>query len=108
MQVKTVDYRTSDAGEALTESLLNTGFAVLENHPISAQRLEEIYTAWGRFFASDAKHDFLRDFIMSIRGAECLLSWKRLPGLSMVIYRRLALSCWAGWIDIWMQPADRN
>ena len=61
MQVKTVDYRTSDAGEALTESLLNTGFAVLENHPISAQRLEEIYTAWGEFFASDAKHDFLRD-----------------------------------------------
>ncbi len=61
MDVRTVDYRAGNAGEALTESLLNTGFAVLENHPISAARLEEIYTAWGRYFASPTKHDYLRD-----------------------------------------------
>ena len=61
MQVHTVDYQSKNAGEALTESLLNTGFAILENHPISADRLNEIYTAWGDFFASENKMDYLRD-----------------------------------------------
>ena len=61
MQVRTVNYKAADAAATLTDSLLNTGFAVLENHPISADRLASIYDAWGRFFASDTKHDFLRD-----------------------------------------------
>lgn len=61
MQVKTVNYRSADAAATLTNSLLHTGFAVLENHPISADRLEQIYAAWSQFFASESKHDYLRD-----------------------------------------------
>jgi len=61
MQVKTVDYRAENASAMLAESLRDTGFAVLTNHPVSAARIDEAYTAWGEFFASDNKMDWLRD-----------------------------------------------
>ena len=110
MQVRTVNYKAADAAATLTDSLLNTGFAVLVNHPISADRLASIYDAWGRFFASDTKHDFLRDpvtqdgfsrsnqnmpkaqikktlknFTMYIRGERCLKNWHRKPVRFMLI-----------------------
>jgi len=61
MQVKTVDYRAENASAMLAESLRDTGFAVLANHPVSAARIDEAYTAWGEFFAGDNKMDWLRD-----------------------------------------------
>ena len=53
MQVETVDYRATDAARVLTGSLRDTGFAVLANHPITPQRIEDVYQAWGDFFAGD-------------------------------------------------------
>ncbi len=50
MNVKTVDYHSSHASADLAESLRNTGFAVLVNHPITPQRIEEIYSSWAAFF----------------------------------------------------------
>ena len=61
MHVETVDYQSPDASAALARSLHNTGFAVLANHPITPQRISAIYEAWGQFFASESKHDWLRD-----------------------------------------------
>jgi len=61
MQVKTVDYRAENAPAMLAESLRDTGFAVLANHPVSAARIDEAYAAWGGFFAGDNKMDWLRD-----------------------------------------------
>lgn len=61
MNVKTVDYHSSHASADLAESLRNTGFAVLVNHPITPQRIEEIYSSWAAFFADSSKHDWLRD-----------------------------------------------
>ena len=58
MNVETVDYRASDAGETLTRSLRDTGFAVLANHPITPERIDAIYAAWGDFFAGQDKFDF--------------------------------------------------
>ena len=58
MQVETVDYRAADAARVLTGSLRDTGFAVLANHPITPQRIEAVYDAWGDFFAGQAKFDF--------------------------------------------------
>ena len=58
MQVETVDYRATDAARVLTGSLRDTGFAVLANHPITPQRIEDVYQAWGDFFAGEAKFDF--------------------------------------------------
>ena len=61
MNVETVDYQSPDAASALARSLHNTGFAVLANHPITPERIAQIYDLWGNFFASDDKHDWLRD-----------------------------------------------
>ena len=61
MQVQTVDFNAIDAPEILTRSLHETGFAVLANHPIGEKQVKLIYDNWGKFFASDTKHDFMRD-----------------------------------------------
>ena len=62
MKIETVDYTASDAGERLARSLRETGFAVLANHPIRADRIDEAYALWGGFFASDGKLNYLRDY----------------------------------------------
>ncbi|MCE2516482.1 MAG: isopenicillin N synthase family oxygenase [Alphaproteobacteria bacterium] len=61
MNVQTVDFQDPGASTALATSLRETGFAVLVNHPIDAARIDQAYDAWAEFFASDSKHDWLRD-----------------------------------------------
>ena len=53
MNVETVDYQDPGARVALQRSLRDTGFAVLANHPITAERITTIYDGWGVFFADD-------------------------------------------------------
>ncbi|MEC7207954.1 MAG: 2-oxoglutarate and iron-dependent oxygenase domain-containing protein, partial [Pseudomonadota bacterium] len=62
MQIETVDFKASDAPQRLARSLRETGFAVLANHPISPERIDEAYDLWGGFFASETKSDYLRDY----------------------------------------------
>ena len=62
MKIETVDYTASDAGDRLARSLRETGFAVLANHPIRADRIDEAYALWGGFFASDIKLNYERDY----------------------------------------------
>ena len=59
MQLSTVDYTADNAAEQFVESLRNTGFGVLKNHPISQELVESIYNNWQTFFNSQQKHDFL-------------------------------------------------
>ena len=61
MHIQTVDYRAPNAAQALAQSLHETGFAVLANHPITAAKIDIIYARWASFFASDEKQDYLRD-----------------------------------------------
>ncbi len=61
MHVQTVDFQAPEAPVLFTQSLKETGFAVLNNHPIQAAEIDEMYAAWESFFASDSKHDFLYD-----------------------------------------------
>ena len=61
MHIKTIDYQADNAPHFLAQSLRETGFAVLRNHPITAERIEAIYASWGSFFASEGKQDYLRD-----------------------------------------------
>ncbi|WMS42216.1 2OG-Fe(II) oxygenase family protein [Acuticoccus sp. MNP-M23] len=56
--IERVDFRDPNAPEQFTRSLRETGFAVLEGHPISPERIEAAYAAWGGFFNSEAKADF--------------------------------------------------
>ena len=59
--IQTVSYTDPNAPAAFTKSLRETGFAVLTDHPIGPERIEAAYTAWGGFFNSDLKHDWLVD-----------------------------------------------
>lgn len=61
MNVLTVDYRSKDAPKRFTESLKNTGFAVLTNHPIPADLIREVFNDWAQFFDSDQKHQYKFD-----------------------------------------------
>ena len=61
MKVQTVSYKDEKAPETLTRSLHETGFAILEDHPISSEQVQSIYKNWGTFFASESKNQYLRD-----------------------------------------------
>ncbi|MFB2660012.1 isopenicillin N synthase family dioxygenase [Shewanella mangrovisoli] len=59
MKLETIDYRAADSAKRFVESLRETGFGVLSNHPIDKELVESIYTEWQAFFNSDAKNEFM-------------------------------------------------
>jgi len=59
MYVKTIDYRSSEAGQNFANSLKETGFAVLANHPIPQDLVEAVYKDWQVFFKNESKFDYL-------------------------------------------------
>ncbi|ARD22053.1 MULTISPECIES: isopenicillin N synthase family dioxygenase [Shewanella] len=59
MKLETIDYRSEDCAKQFVESLRETGFGVLSNHPISKELVETIYKEWYEFFQSEQKQDFL-------------------------------------------------
>lgn len=56
-----VDYKAPDAEVQFVQSLRDTGFGVLENHPIDKATVTDIYTNWTQFFNGEQKHDFVFD-----------------------------------------------
>ena len=56
-----IDYTDADAPEKFAESLRETGFGVLKNHPIRQEQVQQIYNSWQQFFDADSKNDFLFD-----------------------------------------------
>lgn len=58
MNIKTVDYNSSNAGKELAQSLHETGFAVLHNHPINYQLFTDVVNDWAKFFDREDKHDY--------------------------------------------------
>lgn len=61
MQVQVVDYLAPDAPQKFVQSLRETGFGVLINHPIKQEMVESIYKNWYKFFCTEGKHDFAFD-----------------------------------------------
>jgi isopenicillin N synthase-like dioxygenase len=61
MQVDVVDFQAADAPQAFTESLHNTGFAVLVNHPLPPSLVQGIYDEWLDFFNTEAKYAYRYD-----------------------------------------------
>jgi isopenicillin N synthase-like dioxygenase len=61
MQVDVVDFHASNAPRAFTNSLRETGFAVLVNHPLPVNLVQGIYDEWLAFFDSDAKFEYRYD-----------------------------------------------
>lgn len=61
MQLPVVDYRSATAAQDFCQSLHNTGFGVLANHPLDQNLVEGIYTEWLGFLGSEAKHKYAQD-----------------------------------------------
>jgi isopenicillin N synthase-like dioxygenase len=61
MQVDVVDFQAAEAPQAFTESLHNTGFAVLVNHPLPPSLVQGIYDEWLDFFNTEAKYAYRYD-----------------------------------------------
>ncbi|GAB3019130.1 isopenicillin N synthase family dioxygenase [Bowmanella dokdonensis] len=59
MKLVAVDYLAPNAEQAFVESLHQTGFGVLKNHPIQQSLVDNIYRRWQAFFDSEEKQDFL-------------------------------------------------
>ena len=59
MYVKTIDYRSTQAAEDFSDSLRETGFSVLTNHPISQDLVETVYQDWQEFFKNESKFNYL-------------------------------------------------
>ena len=57
MKVRTVRYGSPTAARDFTQSLLETGFAVLTDHPIPLDLISSTFREWEGFFASASKHD---------------------------------------------------
>jgi hypothetical protein len=49
MQVLTVNYLASDAPALFTKSLKETGFAVVNSHPINMSLVNDVYREWTEF-----------------------------------------------------------
>lgn len=58
MHVQKVDYHSPGAAERFTQSLRETGFGVLYNHPLPSSLLISIYPRWQAFFVDPVKHDW--------------------------------------------------
>ena len=59
MDVKTVSYKHPEAAAQFTQSLKETGFGVLSDHPIDQQLISDVFTEWEEFFASSDKDQYL-------------------------------------------------
>ena len=59
MKLEAIDYQAPDRSERFVASLVQTGFAILTNHPISESLVNSIYQNWQTFFASEEKQDYL-------------------------------------------------
>ena len=61
MNVQTVDFNSPSAPEQFTNSLKETGFAVLSNYPIQFEQIQKIYKEWESFFKNNSKQNYLFD-----------------------------------------------
>lgn len=55
MNVMKIRYGAANAAREVTQSLLETGFAVLTEHPVPAGLIADTYAEWASFFASPEK-----------------------------------------------------
>lgn len=53
MQVQIVDYQSASSPAKFTQSLVDTGFAVVKNHPIKNALVEQAYRDWHAYFLLD-------------------------------------------------------
>ena len=62
METLTIDYTSEKFNKKFVDSLHHTGFAIINNHPISQDLINKIYLDWDLFFKSDKKHNYIYDY----------------------------------------------
>ena len=58
-KIQTIDFKDNNAGKQFADSLHHTGFALLYNHPIDYNLINDVSKDWGAFFCSEEKHSFI-------------------------------------------------
>jgi isopenicillin N synthase-like dioxygenase len=58
MEVLKINYGAPGAAERFCQSLKDTGFAVVTDHPISPELVNRVYGQWAEFFSMNLKHDY--------------------------------------------------
>jgi len=61
MKVGIVDLNANDAQQLVTESLVESGFAVVENHKIPVSALNDLYSGWDDFFLDGSRDQYITD-----------------------------------------------
>ena len=51
-KIQTIDFKDNNAGKQLSDSLHHTGFALLHNHPIDYNLINDVSKDWGAFFVA--------------------------------------------------------
>lgn len=55
--VLAISYKEANAGERFAKSLHETGFAILKDHPILADEIDQMYAKWASFFRNDQRFE---------------------------------------------------
>ena len=50
-KIQTIDFLSPNAGKQFVDSLHHTGFAILHNHQIDFNLINDVYNDWETFFA---------------------------------------------------------
>jgi isopenicillin N synthase-like dioxygenase len=61
MNVLTVNYHSKDAPASFLQSFRETGFAVIESHPVCWDLIEAVYAEWALFYKDPRRFDYLLD-----------------------------------------------
>ena len=63
MKVRTVSYKSQNNSHEFTQSLHQTGFSVLTDHPIDIDLINSVYDEWKKFFNNEKKHHYIYDTV---------------------------------------------
>ena len=83
--IKIIDYKAENADKDFVDSLHNTGFAILYNHPLEINMINSVYEEWGEFFNNEEKYTYtLIGFIIIAIAGFTLMSMMSLSVMQKV------------------------
>lgn len=60
-KLEAVDFKSENASSEFSQFIRNTGFGIIENHPIDPQLIKDVYAEWNAFFHNPQRFDYLFD-----------------------------------------------
>ncbi len=58
-KLEQLDFKSPTFSKDFANSLKDTGFAVIKNHPLSQQLIADVFDEWAEFFANDYKNNYI-------------------------------------------------